>query len=47
MNTQISYAKAGVLNFLGNAPAWYKTVIVAFLILNPIVAYFSMFVAGC
>ena len=46
MNTQISYAKAGVLNFLGNAPAWYKTVIVAFLILNPIVAYFSMFVAG-
>lgn len=46
MSTSISYAKAGVLNFLGSAPAWYKNVIFAFLIINPIVAQFSMFVAG-
>ncbi len=46
MNTAINYIKAGVLNFLGSAPAWYKNVIVAFLIINPIVAQFSMFVAG-
>ena len=46
MSTSISYAKAGILNFLGSCPAWYKNVIIAFLIINPIVAYFSMFVAG-
>jgi len=46
MNTSISYAKAGILNFLGNAPAWYKNAIIAFLVINPIVAHYSMFVAG-
>ena len=46
MSTSISYAKAGVLNFLGSAPAWYKNVIIAFLIINPIVAQYSLFVAG-
>lgn len=46
MSNSISYAKAGMLNFLGSAPAWYKNVIIAFLIINPIVAHYSMFVAG-
>ncbi|MGN0902792.1 MAG: sodium/proton antiporter NhaB, partial [Succinivibrio sp.] len=46
MNTSLSYAKAGMLNFLGSSPAWYKNVIIAFLIINPIVAQYSMFVAG-
>ncbi|WP_406031385.1 sodium/proton antiporter NhaB [Succinivibrio sp.] len=46
MSTSISYAKAGMLNFLGSCPVWYKNVIIACLIINPIVAQYSMFVAG-
>ena len=46
MSTSLSYAKAGMLNFLGSAPAWYKNIIIAFLIINPIVAHYSMFVDG-
>ncbi len=42
----ITYPKALVLNFMGRAPAWYKNVILAFLILNPIVAHYSVTVAG-
>lgn len=30
-----------VRNFLGNAPAWYKQLIVAFLLLNPLVLWFG------
>ena len=33
-------------NFLGNSPDWYKTTIIGFLILNPIVAMYDPFVAG-
>ncbi|MDJ0907429.1 MAG: sodium/proton antiporter NhaB [Woeseiaceae bacterium] len=33
-------------NFLGNSPIWYKQTIIAFLILNPILAYYDPFVAG-
>ncbi|HEY5642651.1 MAG TPA: sodium/proton antiporter NhaB [Gammaproteobacteria bacterium] len=33
-------------NFLGNSPAWYKTTIIAFLILNPILVVWNPFIAG-
>ena len=46
MSTSITYAKSLVLNFMGNAPAWYKNLVLFFLILNPIVAHYSLYVAG-
>ena len=33
-------------NFLGNSPSWYKLTIVAFLIINPIIAMYDPFIAG-
>ena len=33
-------------NFLGNSPGWYKLTIVAFLIVNPMIAVYSPFLAG-
>lgn len=33
-------------NFLGHSATWYKQLIIAFLIINPIVFYFDPFVAG-
>ena len=33
-------------NFLGNSPVWYKQTIIAFLILNPIIAVYDPFIAG-
>ena len=33
-------------NFLGNSPTWYKQTIIAFLIVNPIIASYDPFVAG-
>ena len=33
-------------NFLGNSPDWYKTTIIGFLILNPILFIFNPFLAG-
>ncbi len=33
-------------NFLGNSPSWYKQTIVAFLIVNPVIAIYDPFVAG-
>lgn len=33
-------------NFLGNAPDWYKYSILAFLLINPMIAIFDMTVAG-
>lgn len=33
-------------NFLGKSPVWYKQTIVAFLVLNPILAIYSPFIAG-
>lgn len=33
-------------NFLGHSPVWYKQTIIAFLILNPILAIYSPFIAG-
>ncbi|BDQ33197.1 sodium/proton antiporter NhaB [Pseudodesulfovibrio portus] len=42
-----SLSQAFGKNFLGNAPSWYKTCIIAFLIINPIlVATVGPFVAG-
>jgi len=33
-------------NFLGKSPSWYKQTIIAFLVLNPILAIYSPFIAG-
>ena len=33
-------------NFLGQAPEWYKTAFVAFLVVNPVAFYFAPFWAG-
>jgi NhaB family Na+:H+ antiporter len=33
-------------NFLGNSPDWYKTTIIGFLVLNPILFVFNPFLAG-
>ena len=33
-------------NFLGNSPDWYKTTIIFFLILNPILVNYDPFIAG-
>ncbi|MDH3338806.1 MAG: sodium/proton antiporter NhaB [Gammaproteobacteria bacterium] len=42
------HTTAGALraNFLGNSPVWYKQTIIAFLILNPILAVYDPFLAG-
>lgn len=37
--SELSYTKAFGLNFLGNSPNWYKLTIIAFLIINPIIAF--------
>ena len=39
-------AQAFRQNFLGNSPDWYKTTIIGFLILNPILFTFNPFIAG-
>jgi len=40
-------SKAFMLNFLGNSPKWYKTAIITFLIINPIIFFYvDPFVAG-
>ena len=39
-------AEAFRKNFLGNSPDWYKTTIIGFLILNPILFIFNPFIAG-
>jgi len=44
MTTTLS--KAFLANFLGQSATWYKQVIIAFLIINPIIFHFSPFVAG-
>lgn len=36
---QKSFGQALKANFLGNAPNWYKTTIIAFLVLNPILMF--------
>ena len=41
-----TFAEAFRNNFLGNSPDWYKTTIVAFLIVNPIIASYDPFIAG-
>ena len=42
-----SYPHAFARNFLGNAPLWYKLVILAFLVANPIVLHqYGPFIAG-
>ena len=44
---QRSLGSALIENFLGHSPDWYKITIVAFLIINPIVAVlFVNFIAG-
>ncbi|MCL9782285.1 Na(+)/H(+) antiporter NhaB [Vibrio sp. S4M6] len=42
----MSLGNAFVKNFLGNSPNWYKTAIVVFLVINPIVFHINPFVAG-
>ncbi|MBA5761750.1 Na(+)/H(+) antiporter NhaB [Vibrio sp. 404] len=43
----MSLGNAFIKNFLGKAPDWYKVLIIAFLIINPIVFFFvDPFVAG-
>lgn len=37
---------AFIKNFLGKAPDWYKVLIIAFLIINPIIFHVSPFIAG-
>ncbi len=37
-----NFSQAMIRNFLGNSPIWYKQVIIAFLVLNPVL----LFVAG-
>lgn len=39
-------SKAFLSNFLGQSPGWYKQLIIAFLIINPIVFSINPFVAG-
>jgi NhaB family Na+:H+ antiporter len=39
-------AEALRANFLGNSPSWYKLTIIGFLIVNPIIAMYSTFIAG-
>ena len=41
-----TFAEAFRKNFLGNSPDWYKLTIIAFLIMNPIVALYDPFIAG-
>lgn len=44
---QTTFAGAMYKNFLGNSPEWYKTAIIAFLVINPILFYFvNPYVAG-
>ncbi len=41
------FRQAIINNFLGNSPNWYKTAILGFLVLNPLVLFiFGPFVAG-
>ncbi len=44
--TQPSLTSAFWQNFLGESPDWYKQTIVAFLLINPILAYIHPFSAG-
>lgn len=37
--SELGIGRAFTSNFLGNTPTWYKTTIVAFLVLNPILFY--------
>lgn len=43
---QLTYPKAFVLNFMGDAPQWYKNFIFICLLLNPVIASISPYVAG-
>lgn len=43
---QQSALNAFYQNFLGNSPQWYKTAIIAFLIINPILFAINPYVAG-
>lgn len=43
---QMSFGRALASNFLGHAPNWYKTAILTFLIMNPLVFYVDPFMAG-
>ncbi|MGL5046913.1 MAG: sodium/proton antiporter NhaB [Shewanella sp.] len=43
----VTMSQAFIGNFLGNAPKWYKTAILSFLIINPILFFYvDPFVAG-
>ena len=40
------YAKALYQNFLGHSPGWYKLLIIAFLVVNPLLAHVDAYIAG-
>lgn len=42
----MAYLQAGMQNFLGKSPNWYKLLIIGFLLINPIVFYIDPFTAG-
>lgn len=42
----INLGQAFAKNFLGNAPQWYKSAILLFLVINPVVFYLDPFLAG-
>ena len=42
----ISLGQAFAKNFLGNAPQWYKSAILLFLVINPIAFHLDPFIAG-
>ncbi|MCC2616253.1 sodium/proton antiporter NhaB [Aestuariibacter halophilus] len=43
---QLSMTQAIYKNFLGHAPEWYKNVIVAFLLINPLIFMINPYVSG-
>ena len=46
MSANLTVPKALALNFMGTAPAWYKMLIILFLIINPFLFMISPFVCG-
>jgi len=44
MTLQLS--TAFISNFLGQSPRWYKQLIIAFLVVNPVIFLISPFLAG-
>lgn len=43
---EISYSQALWRNFLGQTPDWYKLTLIIMLLVNPLIFYYSPFIAG-